>query len=491
MYKDYMNQAARKAHVNIMNVIFNTSCLLMEHSRFSINNFSVANAIFFGCDCSPALSMNDITNLTLRNVTFNATRSKIVLYSSQSSIYLQGNWHFYHNKGGVTVTSDSKLIFSEAIVKFIGNNIQGNRDLDSIVLITLGSTLAFNNSHAIFKGNYGNLCGGLMAKSNASIVFNEHSTANFTDSHGLQGGAISLYSMSVLKVSSFNVTLLFTNNEAHKGGAIFVDDSTYKYAHRVKESAIFIAGNSTSVKLSFDRNTAEIGGHNIYGGWIDWSISNGNVTYSDRLAKSLEFTDSDPTGIASDPLRICICINSYPDCTITNLPWAILPQQTSIIDVYVVAVGQNKYGTVKTLAQAKLQSAFNQSQPGSLEEIQTLQRISKVCMRVRYSIASKNLEETLLISVYEDSLDSNQNRSVFPDKTLQEYPEKLGLLFSQLKITRKIRDCPPNFQFNKTEFICTCSVYLTSRWVVILMNKRSLEVSNSGLVLLIRIIALT
>ena len=49
VYKDYMNQAAHKAHVNIMNVIFNTSCLLMEHSRFSINNFSVANAIFFGC----------------------------------------------------------------------------------------------------------------------------------------------------------------------------------------------------------------------------------------------------------------------------------------------------------------------------------------------------------------------------------------------------------------------------------------------------------
>ena len=449
--------------VNVTNIIiFNGSCLLIESSRISFDVFKVFNTTFIGCDCSPALSIIGIKNFILRDMTFNTTRSQTVFLSSASSLHLQGNWYFYHNKGGVAITSNSDSNFSKSIVKFVGNNIQGNVEFDSIIVINSRSTLNFKDSHVFFERNQGNLCGGLMVKGESSIHINDYSTANFIGNRGTLGGAISLYSLSVLKVSSVNVTLWFTSNEAQKGGAIFIQDSIYAQAHGMRKPAIVIVGNSTQAKLKFDRNTATVGGNNIYGGWIDWSFSNGTVAYTDQVSNSFEFTDSDQLGIASDPIRICVCINGQPDCTIINVPLTIFSGNAFQIDI--VAVGQN-YGTVQALVEAKIQQVDphdNNTQPGSLEEAQAVQKIEKVCTRVKYSITSTNSEQTLLISVYENSA---QNHSAFPQNALKEYPNKLGLLFSQFKITAKIiniPDCLPPFELNETEFICVCPLLLTS-----------------------------
>ena len=222
-------------------------------------------------------------------------------------------------------------------MKFVGNNIQGNVEFDSIVLINSKSTLNFKDIHVFFERNQGNLCGGLMVKSESSIHINDYSTANFIDNRGTLGGAISLYSLSVLKVSSVNVTLWLTSNKAQKGGAIFIQDSIYAQAHGMRKPAIVIIGNSTQAKLKFDRNTATVGGYNIYGGWIGWSFSNGTVAYTDQVSNSFEFTDSDQLGIASDPIRICVCINGQPDCNNINMPLTIFSGNAFPIDI--VAVG--------------------------------------------------------------------------------------------------------------------------------------------------------
>ena len=117
----------------------------------------------------------------------------------------------------------------------------------------------------------------------------QHNCSHFDDAGeyyttGTLGGAISLYSLSVLKVSSVNVTLWLTSNKAQKGGAIFIQDSIYAQAHGMRKPAIVIIGNSTQAKLKFDRNTATVGGYNIYGGWIGWSFSNGTVAYTDQVS---------------------------------------------------------------------------------------------------------------------------------------------------------------------------------------------------------------
>ena len=141
---DYHHRHVPKYEVEIANVFFNCSCLLIESfGATSICDFNVINITFIGCDCSPALSIVGITSINIRDVTFNTTRSQTVMHSSASSLYLQGHWYFYQNKGGVAITSGSNITFSESTVKFVGNNIQSNAEFDSIVTLNSKSTLTF------------------------------------------------------------------------------------------------------------------------------------------------------------------------------------------------------------------------------------------------------------------------------------------------------------------------------------------------------------
>ena len=173
------------------------------------------------------LFIRGIKKFTLSNIIFNATRSQNVLNCSSSSLYVRGYFGVSHNTGGVAITAESKVIFSKAVVLFSSNNIQGNKRHDSIVSVDFKSTLSFIKSHVTFKSNHGNLCGGLTANNEALI--SEHSTANFINNYGMSGGALSLYSASLLKISSYNVTMLFARNKAQRGGAIFLDDSLYEH----------------------------------------------------------------------------------------------------------------------------------------------------------------------------------------------------------------------------------------------------------------------
>ena len=375
---------------------------------------------------------------------------------------MRGYFGVSHNTGGVAITAESKVIFSKAVVLFSSNNIQGNKRHDSIISVDFKSTLSFIKSHVTFKSNHGNLCGGLTANNEALISFSEHSTANFINNYGMSGGALSLYSASLLKISSYNVTILFARNKAQRGGAIFLDDSLYEHDYWKRKPGIVVVGNSTHIKINFDKNKAEIGGNEIFGGWIDWSskFNNGTIIHTDRFSRLLEFKESSLSAITSDPLRICVCTNGHPDCTITTVQSTVFPGETIEIDV--VAVGQN-YGTVQALAVAKLQNSNDhvQHRSGSLDEVQAIQRIGTICTTVKYTISSLNNKETLSISVYK-SRNDDWNQALFPQEILQQYPKRLGMLFSQLKIVRKIRDCPPFFQVNNSDFTCTCPPLLVS-----------------------------
>ena len=76
------------------------------------------------------------------------------------------------------------------------------------------------------------LCGGITAKGRALLSFST-STGIYTSNSGQQGGAISLYSKSVLQLIS-DVHIIFSSNEPQKGGAIFLDDKTYMDKNRLR-----------------------------------------------------------------------------------------------------------------------------------------------------------------------------------------------------------------------------------------------------------------
>ena len=372
----------------------------------------------------------------------------------------QGHCHFYYNKGSAVVSSNSRLKFHKVKIELKHNVIDTNHrhEISSTVIFANSSSVVFDSCFINFESNYGQQCGGIMATNKTTVSFKYNSKANFTGNYGEQGGAISLDSMSVLIVS--NIKLTFLSNKAQKGGAIFIDDSTYTYAQKLQTSAIQEVGASAS--LTFSNNTAVMGGNNIYGGWIGWSISKKGITHSVSLLNSLEFADDVP-GITSDPIRICMCTNQVPNCSVTNLKLTqIYPGQTINIDA--VAVGQRN-GTVVAPATAELIQSNNHTQTGRIRDLQAIQVVDKTCTNLSYTIMSPNKEERVLISVFRSNEFgiSDQNKDlVFGSQLLKTYPYKLGLLFTQFTIEVKLKDCPLTFSLDKTQHTCVCPPSLKS-----------------------------
>ena len=465
------------------------------------------NTTFFGCTCSPALSIDGITKVNVSAITISRTQSQYFMQLTAKSLcIIRDRCYFYNNKGAVAITSSSKLVFLNANVDFVNNTkdlthqgpilclereslvvfnnsyiifknnhkkqcggimarhsasllftnstvkFTGNIGEQGGAIALYSASAIFNNSYAIFENNHGKLCGGIMVTNGASLLFT-NSTANFTGNSAEQGGAISLYSMSLLTFIS-DVHIMFSSNRAQIGGAIFVNDSTYMSNHALQVSAITQVGPSVFIK--FANNTAVIGGNNIYGGWFDWTINKGQMTYnSSRLSHSLEFLDSD-NGIASDPLRICMCINQYPNCNITNITLSIYPGQT--INIPLVAVGQRNTPVVAH-AVAGFVKDTNRFQSGKFKHMhQTIQKVENTCKMLNYTVESPNSEEQILITVYKDSrFGTNYQSYKYSIKSqLKQYPLKLQLLFTQFSIKIKFKDCPLIFTLDRTQYACVC-----------------------------------
>ena len=364
--------------------------------------------------------------------------------------------YFRSNRGPAIVSSRSTIIFNKTRVSFINNTITRKEPL-GIVTSENHSFLYFVNGATNFINNSGWQCGGIIA-TNSNITFNNY-RAHFIQNYGRLGGAISLNSLSVLDLIS-PVHLMFSSNRALKGGAIFIDDVGYIHEQQFLKSAFQISGSSTY--LDFNANTAKVGGNNIYGGWIDWSS---DMNYNPQISNHLFFTrnDSDSMGIASNPVRICMCENKIPMCNITSWSVTLYPGQSIAIEA--VAVGQRFVPTLSHItAELVKGNGSNNPHTARIGELQAIQTVQRTCTRVEYNIESLTEEETLLITVLSSTgfgLDyDNVIEPLFRSDSLQQYPIKLGLLFKQLTITRRLKACPLSFQLNETGYSCICPPWL-------------------------------
>ena len=261
-------------------VIFNGSYLIFE------NNYGQLCGGIFAINAQ-LLFQHDTT------ITFTGNQGKIsggilLFLNSELKFIKSGtsekgrsNFHFTFNNGSAIISNNSKIKFQESNVEFIHNSLGGNEVL-SVVLVTNKSSLVFKKSIITFKNNSGGQCGGIMAKNMTELVF-ENSEANFLDNSGWNGGAVSLHSKSILRITGTASQVMFSNNRAQKGGAIFVNDNTYIHDHHLIKSPFQLV--SSSVCLHFTENSAVIGGSDIYGGWIDWSVDKyENMTYNPGIS---------------------------------------------------------------------------------------------------------------------------------------------------------------------------------------------------------------
>ena len=450
---DYVNQ-----HFIVSNVSFfsNESCfeLMGQNKTHTILNVSLS-----GSHCkSSILSMSSkgkhtsmmvsITNLIIKD-----SESNVVVHFDKPDAMVNGQFKLHNNTGVALLLSSSKFHFCDTNVDISFNHANVREGSNSIIMLADKSHIVFKNSDIFFGNNSGLMCGGITAKSESKLIFTEKVRVNFTGNRGEQGGAISLYSESSLLFENLTSDsyLNFSYNKAFKGGAIFIEDSScHQHQTCTILPAIKVQGILCNGCLYFENNSAVLGGNNIYGGWVDWSIKYENeIVYNPSFS---ELIKEDSSGIASDPLRICLCMNGIPDCNITewNEPRDLYPGQI-LTGIEAMAVGQ-RYGTVVSPVVIR-----KESDEGRYE----IRIVQRKCTNLTYNVSSQNNNETLLIEVLKSNEfglnPQNKNtRLQFGNHVVKKYPETLGNLFTQLSIKLKLKDCPKAFTLDMTSSICAC-----------------------------------
>ena len=404
------------------------------------------------------------TIASLQNVRMRNNRSPYLVHANSSTIHMTGINTFQNNEG-VVYLIHSSLDFTHANVSFLNNTIllSYSRSVSKTVitshgapLLAIDSRVTFENSHVTFERNSGIHCGGITAKSNSLIIFRENSTVNFTQNYGEKGGGLSFHERSAIRFTSTNNTLVnFQNNVARRGGAIYVEDRSYmNMLERRLMSSVFgrIDDSHDNVKLKFSKNFAQIGGSDIYGGWIDWFVAeDGAVGYNENITKILDSTTS--ISIASDPTRVCLCSNGAINCNTTEYAMEIFGHTFAIS---IVAVGQRFTQVIEFVEASLKDKVFSLDNERKIVDNQKLQIVQKSCTTLQYSILQPNTEETVTISQLRTDYSPR-----FDSKQLQQHPD-YDILFQQLSIKLTIKQCPKGFKLDDENHGCVCRSSVTS-----------------------------
>ena len=158
-----------------------------------------------------------------------------------------------------------------------------------------GAIYANNNTGVSFTGsnnfakNLADAAGGAIYIGNASLWFNRSS--NFINNSANDGGGAIYLSNSTFFILS-NTSVLWENNHAKLGGAIYVNDQSNPFIYCTqanmctrKEKCFFqLPGqnmsNGINVQLVFKNNSADDAGSVLYGGAIDNVPHDNTVFYT-------------------------------------------------------------------------------------------------------------------------------------------------------------------------------------------------------------------
>lgn len=462
------NIGTDKSVVNISNCTFNTSCVgfkIIPTDRCRSNTSHpppmytgiITNTTFIGCSCWSLLGIQGYkyqkTEINITDVNIVESSSSFLIYAKwNTSMNFMGDINFLRNEG-VAYFQSSAVTFHKAQVRFINNTLLNT--LGSPIY-AVSSNISFNDSQVLFKNNTGLLCGGITGKGNSEFIVMDDTTINFESNKGCDGGAMSLSTLSVLRFQPMNCSstleMTFSDNEARRGGAIFVQDSDYVSLlyHNLRKSALDLSIAQTetcheSIKLNFTNNRAQIGGDQIYGGWIDWHVGkNGTVKYSPCLSNfnvALNFGDDD---VSSDPLRVCMCTKNLPNCNITEHSLLIYGLSFSLD---LVAVGQ-RFGKVAAFIEASLQNKYSM---GNIEAKYKVQMVQRSCSTLQYVLNSEvgKTEKLEIKPIF------SQIASHLSFDTEELHADDYDLLFKTFQVTVNITDCPIGFNLT-TNGTCIC-----------------------------------
>ena len=237
---------------------------LRNHSNFVFDQNSMAT--FDDNEVSNGVVYSEINS----NITFQAN-CRVSFHSNSARCY--GAAICSSDRSHVIFTGNAKVTFDSNVVS--DNYAITHQYCGGTIYLNDYSNISFEeNSATVFTNNTADY-GGAIYFDNSFVTFRDSSSTKFdNNTAGVNGGAISCNNSSYCSLSfEENSTMIFSNNIAYSGGAMFLQ--------------------SNSGKLTFDNFSTTIFSHNIaqrYGGAIYSSTSisfeaNSTTEFSDNVAR--------------------------------------------------------------------------------------------------------------------------------------------------------------------------------------------------------------
>lgn len=232
----------------------------------------------------------------------------------------------------------------------------------------------------------------------------------FSHNSGSTGGAMAMFYRSQMIIQCGFAKLQFIDNHATQlGGAIYVQDLTlhnyFKVFYEVEQDMCW---SHQDPDFHFINNTAQLAGSALYGGWID-SVPY-QIAFTIGVLAHLINDEEHPSLVPSDLIRVCMCVESTPNCTITELSVHLFPGQTYGLSA--VAVGQ-RFGIVPSIIQAQFNNTDGAKSTGELDEVQQTQNVGLWCTNLTFTLRSSAKKEKITLSNSLKNLQTSNLKSFF------------------------------------------------------------------------------
>ena len=433
------------------------------------------------------LAIYYVRNVFLTNMTSMANSGHFALMKSR--VTFQGNTLVHQNKQMVIAGIHSSITFDTNSVTVIKDNFRDQSSAEQLsgVVQLMNSTVTFSRNCSVkFQNNTAPGSGGILAI-RSRLIFDSNSEITFLRNVATNGGGLSLHDKSALYFMSNEINVQFIENRAHrKGGGIFVEDMGYVdfTFHEVSTPIAFCNGNLTPI-VQLINNTAKVAGDEIYGGWVDWpnplfsglryafdEVRFNNFNTCQQIWFTFHKRDNATSSLSSNPIRICMCTDSVPDCNIGAIQDTLYPGQ--ILEIEAVAVGQ-RLGTVPATVVADFTETSFQM---DFEKGQNIQSVNTYCSPLQYTILTP-LQEAVF-ELYPANSDGNPilRRKYFSKKQLETIQVRTDfvVLFYDFAVSVKLTDCPLGSIFNYIGNRCTCHPTLEYNGIV--CNTRNFSVDK-------------
>lgn len=420
--------------------LFAQFCSIKSNGHFHVQSNTGSLGVVYISSCNISFTGN---TLFINNTGSFLAQNSDISFSGES-IFQDGTSNI--TEGGALTAVRSSIAFYDKLQLQNNNGTNGGAILAvESDFINYGHCIFYSNSaenggavsayksRLKFRGNvtfevntattYG---GGIYAKS-STIQFYSH-ISSFSENSAMYGGAVyfdqisTLYIVKEIMECTFDVwycihdyeewlTLSFVNNFAsEKGGALYVNDRDSSSCSSILESrnsiykacfiqsvAVYVSANDWNLtetnyaNINFTNNTAP-NGSLLYGGLLDRcvidefaevSLTKGAMTPMSYLTY-LSRTNFSYGDIASDPVRVCFCVNDTIICD--KRSETIQTRRGKLFTLSLVAVDQ-----VNTPVSGDVM-AYLSSQSSRLGRDQSQQETNGTCTQLQYTVFTAKSE---------------------------------------------------------------------------------------------------